>query len=221
MNDFVPKSDADFNNWQSELISNVAVNAGKWGIPVDDLTKLQDKQANWIAVFAKSANRQNRTQADVQEKNETRYDFEKTTRDFIKEWLASNSRITDADRVRMGLTVRSGSRTSASVPVSCPVATIDFSVRLQHTIHFADEAGGRSKAKPEGVHGCEIYMKLDGEAPKDISDMVYVATDTATPYTLNFDVDKAGKPVYYRLRWVNTRGQAGPWSAIVSAVVPG
>lgn len=47
-------------------------------------------------------------------------------------------------------------------------------------------------------------MKIDGEAPKDISELSYVATDTASPYVLKFDGSKAGKMVYYWLRWVNT-----------------
>ncbi|HEY5591222.1 MAG TPA: hypothetical protein VIK55_09415, partial [Paludibacter sp.] len=91
----------------------------------------------------------------------------------------------------------------------------------QHTINFSDEASPRSKAKPEGVHGCEIYMKLDGDAPKEVSEMTYVATDTATPYVLTFDGAKTGKTIYYWLRWVNTRGECGPWSSTMSAMVVG
>ena len=121
----------------------------------------------------------------------------------------------------MGLTVKTGTRTATPVPTTSPVGSIDFSVRLQHTIHFSDEASARSKAKPEGVHGCEIYMKVDGEAPKDISELTYVATDTATPYVVKFDGSKVGKMVYYWLRWVNTRGECGPWSITVSAMVVG
>ena len=121
----------------------------------------------------------------------------------------------------MGLTVKSGTRTAVPTPTTSPVGSVDFSVRLQHTINFSDEASPRSKAKPTGVHGCEIYMKIDGEAPKDASELSYVATDTATPYVVKFDGAKAGKIVYYWLRWVNTRGEAGPWSIAVSAMVVG
>jgi len=32
---------------------------------------------------------------------------------------------------------------------------------------------------------------------------------------------QAGKTVYYWLRWVNTRGEAGPWSSVASAMVVG
>jgi len=121
----------------------------------------------------------------------------------------------------MGLTVKSGTHTATAKPTTCPLATVDFSVRRQHTLNFTDEASPRSKAKPEGVHGCEIFMKVGGEAPKSASELTYIATDTSTPYVNIFGGDEAGKEIYYWLRWVNTRGECGPWSSTVSAMVVG
>lgn len=64
-------------------------------------------------------------------------------------------------------------------------------------------------------------MKVDGEAPKDVSELIYVATNTASPYVVKFDGNMVGKTVYYWLRWVNMRGEAGPWSVAVSATIAG
>lgn len=99
--------------------------------------------------------------------------------------------------------------------------TIVFSVRLQHSIHYFDEANSRSRAKPAGVHGCEIWMKLGGSAPVEASKLTYLTTDTRTPYIVTFDGIDAGKTVYYWLRWVNTRSEHGPWSSAISAMVVG
>lgn len=217
--DFIPRSDGDFNLWQGSLMEYVALNLAAWGIPEPEFQTLTSLQTVWTDAFSKASNRQNRTAADVKAKDSARTDFEKATRAFTAEWLSNNSKVTDSDRTRMGLTVKAGTRTAVARPSTSPVGSIDFSVRLQHTINFSDEATPRSKAKPEGVHGCEIYMKVDGDAPKDVSEMSYVATDTATPYVVNFDGSKGGKTVYYWLRWVNTRGETGPWSTCVNALV--
>jgi len=64
-------------------------------------------------------------------------------------------------------------------------------------------------------------MKIDGNAPTDASELSYVATDTSSPYTSTFEGKHAGKIVYYWLRWVNTRGERGPWSSTISAIVAG
>lgn len=221
MADYIPKNDVDFNVWQENLVTIIEPNVTAWGINTDDFTAVKSKQTIWVAAYGKANNKQNRTAADVLAKDEAAADYKKTIRGFVLQWLANNAKVTDTDRIRMGLTVKTGKRTPTPAPTTSPVGIIDFSVRLQHSIHFSDEAGGRSKAKPEGVHGCEIYMKVDGEAPKDISELTYVATDTASPYVVKFDGSKAGKTVYYWLRWVNTRGEIGPWSTTMSAMVAG
>ena len=221
MADYIPQNDAEFNLWQTNLIDIVGANLAPWGILADDFTALVGTQGVWNAAFTKASNRQNRTSADVQAKDDARKSYEKSLRTFVAQWLANNSKVTNSDRERMGLTVKSGTRTPIPAPTSLPVGIVDFSVRLQHTISFSDEATPRSKAKPAGVHGCEIWMKIDGPAPVDASELSYVATDTSSPYTLNFEGKHAGKTVYYWLRWVNTRGEHGPWSATVSAMVVG
>jgi len=220
MSDYVPRSDAEFDIWQTALTEIIEPKLTDWGILADDFAALQTVQGVWADAFSKADNKQNRTSADVQAKNDARETYEKALRAFVSEWLAYNSKIADSDRERMGLTVKSDSRTPVAVPSTRPTGTIDFSVRLQHTIHFADEATPRSKAKPAGVHGCEIWMKVDGDPPKDASELTYLATDTRTPYVATFDGADAGKMVYYWLRWINSRSQQGPWSSTISAMIP-
>lgn len=213
-NDYIPHSDASFNIWQSNLMTLVKANLVPWGISADDFELLEDKQVKWNSAFAKSSNKQNRTSADVQAKDDALEIFKPALRSFVAQWLASNSLISNSDRERMGLTIRSDSRTPTPVPSSSPIGTIDFSVRLQHAISFFDSNTPQSKAKPAGVHACEIWSKIG-----DATDFTYLISDTRTRHIVNFEQENAGKTVYYRLRWVNTRGEQGPWSSIVSAMV--
>jgi len=221
MADYIPQNDAEFNLWQANMVEIIASNLENWVITADDFNTLTGLQENWAVAFAKASNKQNRTSADVLAKDDAREAYVKDLRNFVAQWLASNSKVSNSDRGRMGLTVKSGTRTPVPVPITLPVGNIDFSIRLQHTIQFADESTPRSKAKPAGVHGCEIWMKIDGNAPTDASELSYVATDTSSPYTSTFEGKHAGKIVYYWLRWVNTRGERGPWSSTISAIVAG
>jgi hypothetical protein len=59
MNDFVPKADADFNNWQNSLMTDVNANAKIWLIPEDDLAPVKSLQLRWVDAFAKTSNKQN------------------------------------------------------------------------------------------------------------------------------------------------------------------
>ena len=221
MGDYVPQNDAKMNLWQKNLIEIVESKVTEWGILANDLTLVKTKQLVWEAAFDKASNKQNRTAADVLAKDEAYDDYVSVIRPFVAQWLANNSKVSDSDRARMGLTVKTGTRTPTPVPATSPIGTVDFSVRLQHSIQFYDETSAHSNAKPVGVHGCEVYMKVDGDAPKDASELTYVGTCTASPYQVKFDGSKVGKHVYYWLRWVNTRGESGPWSITLSAMVVG
>jgi len=219
MSDYIPSNDAQFNIFQGNLITIVQANATAWGILAADVTALVASQTTWTTPFAKASNKLNRTAADVQAKDDARRVFEKALRNFIRQWIANNAKVPDSERERMGVTVKSNTHTPVAVPTSSPVGVVDFSVRLQHTIHIADENSVQSKAKPDGVHGCEIWTKVDGAPPKDASELTYVATTTHTPHVKNFAGADGGKPAHYWLRWVNTTGKTGPWSSTVTALV--
>jgi hypothetical protein len=49
--------------------------------------------------------------------------------------------------------------------------------------------------------------------------LTFVAHDTRTPYTLDFDCPDGGKNAHYMLRWVSTKGQKGPWSETATATI--
>lgn len=221
MADYIPQNDAEFNLWQASFTEIVEPNLTPWAINADDFKTLKATQTSWITAFAKASNKQNRTSADVQAKADAREVLEKALRQFVGQWLSNNPKVLNSDRERMGLTVKQGGHKPVPAPATCPVGTVDFSVRLQHTIHYADEATPRSKAKPAGVHGCEIWSKTDGNAPTDASELSYLATNTSSPYSTSFEGKYAAKNVYYWLRWVNTRGEPGPWSRGISAMVVG
>ena len=82
-----------------------------------------------------------------------------------------------------------------------------------------DELTPTSRAKPDGAQGCEIWMKVGDPAPAGPKDVHYLALDTRSPYTVEFDAADAGKTAYYMLRWISTRAETGPWSATVSGTI--
>lgn len=79
--------------------------------------------------------------------------------------INNRSATTNEQRASLQLTIRDTVRTPAAVPTTLPVLSLDTSVRLQHTIHFVDSATPTKKAKPAGVRGCQIYMKI-GARPR-------------------------------------------------------
>jgi hypothetical protein len=215
--DYIPAGPDTFNAYQKNLVELVDLNQGTWTIPAVSIVPLHDQQVLWNTAYPKAANPQNRTPADVLERQECQAIYTKVIRTFANQQLMNNPLVSDPDKERLGLHVHSGSRHPAPPPTTAPVVIrIDTSESQRHTIHFADEGGGL--AKPDGVHGCEVYAKK-GAPPASDAELAFAGTDTRSPFVVNFDIADLGQTVYYKLRWVNTRGQYGPWSKQASAVV--
>jgi hypothetical protein len=215
--DYVPAGPDAFNAFQENYVTVVGQNLPQWQIADPDFAPLRTLQAAWDIVYPAAVNPHNRTQADVLARKECQAEYTKSIRTFTNQHLANNPLVSNVDKERIGLHIHSNSRHPAPDPTSSPtIIRIDTSERQQHTIYFADESG--SRAKPAGVHSCEFFMKK-GAPPTTDAELVYVGLDTRSPFTITFDSSEVGQTVYYRLRWVNTRGVHGPWSEQWSAVI--
>ena len=105
-------------------------------------------------------------------------------------------------------------------PATVPLAKIDTSKRLTHTISWSD-AGAANKRRPKGVMGAEIWVKLGDTAPGNEKDCVFLAVDSATPYVASYEPTDAGKIAHYMLRWRMNDGTLGTWGETVSATITG
>ena len=220
MADYIPGPDADFNDYQETSLAYINANRAVLGLVAADLTDLNAAQTAWDNAYKASNTAQAASKATTTAKDGAREVFEPLLRS-LAQGLQISSTVTDAQRQAMKLPVRSTSRTRVSVPTTKPLATIDTSQRLTHLIDFRDADSPRSKARPDGIMGCEIWMKIGDTPPADPSELSFVTLDTNTPYLNQLAGAQAGKKAHYMLRWVNTRGEKGPWSDTASATVTG
>ena len=219
MPDYIPSNDIKFDMWQQNLLDIIKENKVVWELKTDRVATLESKQAVWNAAHSKATNKNDRTLADIMGKTTALKDYKNELRGFVSEYLAKSSLVSNSDRTRMGLTVKSTTRTASPLPTTHPLAIVDFSVRMQHTLCLSDSATPLRKAKPTGIIGCEVWVKIGGEPPKDATELSYTAICTSNYYLAKYSGNQAGLTVYYWLRWVNTRGERGPWSHTISSMI--
>jgi len=220
--DYVPSPDGDFHAWQNNFVTYVNAHLADLGLVAGDVAPINAAQATWTTDYPAHTAAQTAAQAARQGKDDARAGLEGAIRALIRRLQASPD-VDNAERAAMGITVpdREGSPIGGA-PTSRPVVNVDTSQRLQHTIHFADESSPTSKAKPAGVMGTEVWVKVAAVGqppPADPSELTFLAVDTRTPYLASFDGADAGKTAHYMLRWVSTTGEKGPWSETASATV--
>jgi len=220
MPDYIPTPDNDFLAWEQRFARYANNSMPALGLAPGELDDVNAAQGDWVSAWFANTDAQDDAEAARQAKDAARATYETLIRALVKR-LQASAAVDDSERAALGITVRDAIRTAASVPISKPVTIIDARTRLQHSIAFADEGTPTKRSKPSGVMGCEIWIKIGGDPPVDPREVKFLALDTATPYVVTFTGADAGKSAHYMLRWVNSRGEKGPWSATVSATIPG
>ncbi len=219
MPDYIPSADGSFDAWQANFVTYATANAASLGLdPLVDIPPLTAAQGVWSTDYGANTAAQAAAQAARQAKVAARGSLEGVIRPLVGV-LQASADVDDGERAALGITVPDTKPTPVGPPTSRPVAVVDTSQRLQHTIEFVDETTLTSKAKPAGVRGAQIWVKIGDPPPVDPNELTFLATDTRTPYVANFDGADANKVAHYMLRWESTRGETGPWSETASATI--
>jgi hypothetical protein len=117
----------------------------------------------------------------------------------------------------------------AETPTSRPVALVQTRQRLTHQPRpgaapkgAPDQSTPTRRARPKGVLGAEVWVKLldaDQPAPTDPAALTFLTMTTRPSFRADFKPGEGGKTAVYLARWINTRGEKGPWPEITTATV--
>jgi hypothetical protein len=222
MADYIPVGDSEFGTWANTFLDYLTAAPASVGLVAADLTPFSDAITAYEGTMDSHVAAQNDARSKRQAKDDARIEAEAQARTLVRRVQAYPG-TTDAMRLSMGLSVRDTVPSIASTAVLAdtrPLAVIDTSQRLRHAIDYRDSATGR-RAKPPGIKGCEIWVRIGAAPVTPPTDMQFVVLDTASPYITEYDLADAGKTAYYMLRWVNSRNEKGPWSETVEATIVG
>lgn len=222
MSDYIPPADDEFDTFLRDHFGPyLANNFLALGLTAAENLLLQNALVAWGYAWVGFTNADAALTAATIEKGLKRATVETIMRTLAGK-VQSNTTVTDTQRAGLGITVRKTTKTPVGVPATVPVLTrADTSTRCILRLFYTDATTPDSKAKPPGVQGCEVREQIGGTAPVNPNTMAFLALETRAPYRADFEATDAGKTVYLAFRWVNTKGQPGPWSMVYNAVVPG
>ena len=219
MSDKIPPDDHGFDVLQAKLGGAIAANPQKFGVTPADVLAVQAAQAVWSPAYAAHIKAQQDALTATQAKKGARTALELVVRGVAKK-IDGTHGMTDAIRSEAGLPPADTVRTAIGAPTTTAHVRIETTGHYTLVLHFVDEMTPLKLAKPHGVHGLEIYSHVGTTPPADPSGYTFLATDTRTPYTDVHPAADAGKTAYYLCRWTSTKGEPGPWSDVVSAIIP-
>ena len=221
MHDYIPGPDDLFDPYaRGQFVPFVNANFAALGVTSAENSALQAAAIAWGYSWVAYGNSDTAFTTACTDKDAKRAALEALIRELAQK-VQNNPAVTDVQRNGLGITVRKTAHTAVVAPASVPVLNrADASSRCILRLFYADITTPDTKAKPPGVQSCEIREQIGGTAPTDPEAMDFLTLETRAPYRADYEVTDIGKTVYFAMRWRSTRGEAGPWSQIYSAVVP-
>lgn len=218
---YIPRPDGNFAAWANHYYDAVEKWYSVQGFDKDLLAALKKALDTWNAQYPAHVSAQQRAEAARQAKDQARAELEREIRP-VTNFVQGYPKTTNADRAEMGITVRDTSPSPAPAPTSRPLALVESPARLTHQLRLVDESTPTRRARPAGVLGAEVWVKLvdaDQPAPTDPAALTFLTMTTKPSFRAEFKAGEGGKTAVYMARWVNTRGEKGPWSEITTATV--
>ena len=222
MPDYFPRVEADLQAWMNQFAAYAGGHLAELGITAAEVAPITAAQADFNGKYAAHTVAHQAAKSARQAKDDSLVALKATVRTLVRRLQASPA-VSDAERAALGITVADTVKTVATGAVSSrPLASVATGQRLQHELRIRDEATPTRRAKPEGVMGCEIWVKLaaPGEpAPVDAHGLTFLALCTTGRYVAQYDGAHGGQTAHYLLRWVRKHSAKGPWSETLSATI--
>ncbi|MFM2224933.1 MAG: hypothetical protein RJA07_1135 [Bacteroidota bacterium] len=221
--DSVPAPDADFDNFQSNLISLCTTNQVAWGIILIVLNGLTTPQSTWAAAYALCKNKRNATTTQRIAKNSAKKAFVAKLRVFIQTQIQYNTVMTDSQKQSCGIVPHSTHHVPTPRPNGRPVIDAQPGVGNQIKIRYRQEMGldGTSRrGKPDGVAYCKIVYLVSPDAPPSPNACPTTLMITKTPKAISFDGGLTGQKVFGYGCWGNSQHQEGEWSEMFVCTIP-
>jgi hypothetical protein len=217
--DYLPANVLAYQQKVHNIRAQVTVHQNEWDISAAAVAPLDPLIANFDAAIVVSENPETRTSAAIRRRNETWDALDPVFRTFIQGRLINNAFVPDDALVAMGLPVHDHKPSPKPVPKDTPIVNLSTPAPGIVEAGFSGK-NERGHAKPDGVHGMEVRWILAETPPVDWSELTHSEFATRSPLRMTFEGHDRGKWIYMAARWENTRGEKGPWTDIISAVIP-
>lgn len=216
--DYIPSTDAGLLAWSANFSAQLTAAPTAVGLVAGDATAYAALHTDFSTKLTAATDPGTKTQATVAAKNTSRAALVLKARQLAGKIQAFEG-TSDAERATFGLTIPDGTPAALPAPASKPVLSVGGITPGQHTLRIVDELTPSSRAKPAGTHACEVYVKIGETPPGSRLDCVYQGHATRNTFNVSHSPADAGKKAWYLAHWINSRGQRGPVSAVVSGTI--
>jgi hypothetical protein len=212
---YFPSKDADVIPWARNFVTVLAANAARWGIAETLVAGL----GSLGTAFEDAYNKRMHPESGKVSTEQKNLALMKGVQNMVTGHINHNPAVTPDDRIALGLYVYAG-RSPVPEPATTVVLRAAAGLVRQLKVYFTDSATPEKRGKPYGVENIELVCGVQASPPARAEDLPRSVTASKSPLILSFREEDRGKTVYMAGRWKTGSQKEGPWSGIISAIVP-
>lgn len=225
---YIPSQQAKLVTWCTNFNTLILASPTTYGLLPADATTINSYVTAFLSAYAISSKTSpgTRTPASIQNTNNTQAAMLGIVRPYAIQ-IRNNQGVSDANKLALGLTVPSSSRTPIPCPATPPAISITAAQPLVFTMTINDPTAPASKRKKAVGARAWVMYAVFGTAPAtDMTGAVQIAAGTKTPFPITFVSGNVGK---YATLWAAWQGRnvsqpgglmLSPFSTPVSMIVP-
>ena len=215
--DYVPANPAEFRSFMLNLMDYVNDHGATWtNIPPDRIKDLFTSFVRFVNVYEKSLKVE--TPANKLAAREAQAETTHLLRDFVKQYMHFDP-ITNIDRTEMRIPNHDYIRTPKPRPTEEVETDIQLAGIRRIQLHYKVR-GAASRARPYGSAGACVAWTVADKKVSAIEELTHTVFSSKTPHIMTFPDIERGKTVSMAVCWENPKGEKGPWSEIISTIVP-
>ena len=218
---YIPEQQAIFYSWQKNYLNGIVAESVGWGIPPAEITDLQGLQTIYEALYLTGSKEQKitRTIREAEEFRTAEKNYKAGIRKFNSKWISKNDSVTSAQKLELGVTVQDTVPTRIEAVNFAPQVVVDKISGGMHTLRFINPEDPDSKKMPYGQKIILRTVVSTANLPEDQIPWSGSETVKRFLHEVSFTIGDKGKTAYYIACYESNRGERGPWSDIIDAIV--
>jgi len=213
---YIPKTDAEFDEWLRNFSANIGPIGTTLGLPAAKVTAAVNAYPAWQVLYVAHQAAQDAARSAAEDKDAGRDTAKDTVRE-VAGMAQKNRDLTDGQRATLRITVPDTNPTPIPpdyvLNLAPPNLILDWKQRGQVTVHFGvNPANEKLNAKPEHIAAARISYRIES-GPWN-----FVADDTNSPYLHNLAITEP-QNVEYRAQWIDKKQRTGPYSETAKCTV--
>jgi hypothetical protein len=216
---YIPQRDADARDWYLNFSVIVAANLVALGLAAGDSGAIAGAANNYSAAYLTAVNPSTRNSTTVAAKDAAKANASFICRPYAQRIQASPT-VSNALKLSLGLIIRDRVPTRTPAPVTFPLLNVINATPGEHLVRFTDSLSPATRAKPPGAISMQLYRTVTATTPAPTPDgSLFVGNFSRNGIAVPQEFADAGKVATYFARWINRRGEPGPWGGGVSLTI--